>query len=208
MFEDRVQLPRLYITWPTVGMKHDDTYALDALARILTGSRTARLTKALEYDRQSAASVLASAGAREGLGEFSLRIIPRPGHTLTALEAATDSVITRLKHEGPSSSELARALAGIEFGFVAGLQSNLGKAEILHNGSVFHGDPGHYRTRYARMKEVTTTDVKRVANTYLGDGRVILSVVPEGKSELAARSQASRRVTVAPDGGHYVIGQK
>ena len=206
LYEDRVQIPRLYITWPTIGVKHDDTYALNVLSQILTGSRTARLTKALVYDKQSAAQASAFLSSSENVGEFLVMLTPREGHTLTDLETSADSVITRLKREGPTADELARALAGIEFGFVAGLQSNLGKAENLLQGQVYFGDPGRYRTEYTKMKAVTAADVKRVANTYLGAGRVVLSVVPEGKPTLAAKSDASIKVTVGPDGGHYNLG--
>ena len=208
VFEDRVQVPRLFISWPTVGVKDNDSFALNVLSSILTGSRTARLTKALVYDRQSAASVSAFQSTSEQLGEFNVNITPRPGHTLTQLEASADSVIERLKREGPTADEMARALAGIEFGFVSGLQSNLGKAEILNSGSVYFGDAAYYRTNYQRLRSVTAADVKRVANTYLGPGRVILSVVPEGKTDLAARPEASAKVTVAADGGHYTMEPK
>jgi zinc protease len=208
VFEDRVQVPRLYITWPTIGMKHGDTEALALLSQILTGSRTARLTKALVYDRQSAASVAAFQSPSEFVGDFSVVITPRPGHTLTELEASADSVLARLRHEGPTADELARATAGMEFGFVSNLQSNLGKAETLQNGAVFHGDPSYYRTQYAKMKAVTASDVKRVANTYLGAGRVILSVVPQEKTDQASKPESSMKVTVGPDGGHYIMGSK
>jgi zinc protease len=205
-YEDRVQIPRLYVAWPTVGAKHDDTFALNVLSQVLTGSRTARLTKALVYDRQSAAQASTFQNPSENVGEFAMILTPRPGHTLSALEASADSVIDRLKREGPTADELARALAGLEFQFVSSLQSNLGKAETLIQGSVFHGDPGQYRTQYSKMKAVTAADVKRVANTYLGAGRVVLSMVPEGKPDLAARAGASTKVTVGPDGGHYNLG--
>jgi zinc protease len=205
VYEDRVQIPRLYMMWPTPGMKHDDTYALNVLAQIMTGSRTARLTKALVYDKQSAASVGMFSAPSEQAGRFLLQIVPRPNNTLDQIEATTDSVIARFKQEGPTADELARALAGIEFQFVNGLQSNLGKAEILINGSVFFDNPAQYRTRYTKMKAVTAADVKRVANTYLGPGRIVLSMVPEGKVSLAAKAASSKKVTVAPDGSHYNI---
>src|SRR4029078_1210782 len=57
VYEDRVQVPRLYIDWPTIGENNDDRFALDALATTLAGPRTARITKALVYDEQSASSV-------------------------------------------------------------------------------------------------------------------------------------------------------
>ncbi|HMC56125.1 MAG TPA: pitrilysin family protein [Gemmatimonadaceae bacterium] len=205
VFEDRVQVPRLYVAWPTVGIKTRDNNALDALASILTDSRTARLTKALVYDRQSAASVNAQQQTREDVGEFVISVTPRPGHTLTELEAATDSVIERLKHEGPTADEMQRALAGIEFGFVSGLESNLNKAITLSQGQAYYGNPGHYKVDYERVKSITAADVKRVANTYLGAGRVVLSVVPNGQTELASKAQQSGKVTPSAEGGHYTM---
>ncbi|HJQ20618.1 MAG TPA: pitrilysin family protein [Gemmatimonadaceae bacterium] len=205
VFEDRVQVPRLYLAWPTVGTKSQDTYALNALSSILSDSRTARLTKALVYDRQSAASVNAVQQDRENVGEFVIILTPRPGHTLAELEAATDSVLERLKHEGPTAEEMQRASAGIEFGFVSNLESDLSKAITLAQGAAYFGDPGHYRIDYNRLKSVTTADVKRVANTYLGAGRVVLSIVPNGQTQLAAKPESSSRVIPSPEGGHYTM---
>lgn len=208
VFEDRVQVPRLYMAWPTVGATAADNYALDALSSILTDSRTARLTKALVYDRQSAASVNATQQTRENVGEYVITVTPRPGHTLTELEAATDSVLDRLKHEGPTAEEMQRASAGIEFGFVSNLESNLSKAITLSQGQAYYGDPGHYRIDYQRLKSVTAADVKRVANTYLGPGRVILSIVPNGQTQLAAKPELSGKVTPSTEGGHYTMESK
>ena len=42
---------------------------------------------------------------------------------------------------------------------------------------------------------MTAEDVKRVANKYLGAGRVILSNVPLGKPELASHADKSSIVT-------------
>ena len=208
VYEDRVQIPRLYMRWPTVGMKHADDAALSVLGEILTGSRTARLTKTLVYDKQMAASVGAGQGSRELIGDFGISVTPRPGNSLGSIEATIDSVIERLKHEGPTTEEIQRALAGLEFDFVSGLQSNLGKAEILNTGSVYFNDPAYYKKEYASLKSVTASDVKRVANTYLGQGRVVLSIVPQGKTDQAAKPDASTRVTVAPDGARYIMENK
>ena len=142
VYEDRVQLPRLYVQWPTVGEKHDDRFALDVLGAILSGPRTARLTKALVYDKQSAASVSAFQSTNEDVGDFGMTITPRPGNTLTDLEQAADAVIEKLKAEGPTAEEIQKATAGEELGFVRGLESNLGKAMRLSDGAGFHGDAG------------------------------------------------------------------
>jgi zinc protease len=194
VYEDRVQVPRLYVQWPTVGEQHDDRFALDVLGTILTGARTARLTKALVYDEQAAAAVQAGQSTNEDVGEFFLMITPRPGHTLTALEAATDAIIERLKKDGPTSEEIQKAIAGEELGFVSNLESNLGKAFQLADGAGYHGDAGYFRTAYQKTLSVTAEDVKRVANKYLTGGRVVLSVVPVGKLDQAAGPDRSKRV--------------
>ena len=204
-YEDRVQVPRLYIQWPTVGEKSDDRFALDVLGTILSGSRTARITKALVYDEQAAASVQSGQSSNEDVGEFILMITPRPGHTLTSLEAASEAIIERLKKEGPTAEEIQKAIAGEELDFVSNLESNLGKAFELADGAGYHNDAGYFRTAYKKTLSVTAEDVKRVANKYLTGGRVVLSVVPEGKADQAANPDQSKRVTdydaKKPEGG-------
>ena len=195
VYEDRVQVPRLYIQWPTVGEKNDDQFALDVLSQILTGSRTARITKPLVYDQQAAAQVRAFQSSHEDVGEFSLVIIPRPGHSLTGLETAADVVIDKLKSEGPTPDEIRKALAGEELSFLRELQSSLVKAMIFCDGAGFHGDPGYFRTEYQKTQAVTAAQVKQAANKYLTHGRVVLSVVPTGKADQASKPGESKNVT-------------
>jgi zinc protease len=194
VFEDRVQVPRLYLQWPTVGEKSDDRFALDVLGAILTGPRTARLTKALVYDQQAAASIGAFQNSHEDVGDFDIIVTPRPGHSLTDLEAATDAIVAKLKAGGPTAEEIQRATAGLELGFVSGLQSNLGKSFTLADGAGFHNDPGYFQKEYQRYLAVTPADVKRVANKYLTKGRVILSIVPIGQIDQASKPDQSKKV--------------
>ncbi len=196
VYEDRIQVPRLYIQWPTVGERNDDQFALSVLGAILAGPRTARLTKALVYDQPAAASVSAYQDSNEDVGDFRIMIIPRPDHSLTDLETAADAIVDKLKKEGPTAEEVKKALAGEELGFLRGLESNLGKAMVLCDGAGFHNDAGYFRTEYQKSQAVTADDVKRVANKYLTGGRVVLSVVPVGKVDQASKPALSRNVTV------------
>jgi zinc protease len=194
VYEDRVQVPRLYIVWPTIGVNNDDRFALEVLDAITAGPRTARLTKALVYDAQAATSVGTSQDSSETVGEFQITLTPRPGHSLTELEQATDKILERLKADGPTPEEIQRATAGLELQFVSGLQSNLGKAMRLADGAGFHGNAGQYQTDYAKSLAVTAADVKRVANKYLTRGRVVLSIVPMGKVDQASKPGQSTAV--------------
>jgi len=194
VYEDRVQLPRLYMVWPTVGVTNDDAVPLSLLGGILSGTRTRRLTKALIYDQQAAAQASVFAGANESAGTFNVQLVPRPGHSLTELEAATDSVFARIKRDGPTAAELEKVKANLEVGSIAQLESGFGRAEALANGGVFFNDPDYFRKRLQKTATVTVADVKRVANKYLTNGRVVLSIVPMGKTDQASKPEASTKV--------------
>ena len=194
LLEDKVPLPRLYMMWPTVGAKHADQYALSVLGSVLSNGRTARLNKPLIYDKQIATGVGAFQSTSEDVGEFMIQVTPRQGGALGPIEQEVDAIIARLKQEGPTAQELQLATASQELAFISGLQSSLGKSNQLADGAGYHGDPAHYKTAYEARRAVTPDDVKRVANRYLTGGRVVLSVVPAGKPELAAKPEASQKV--------------
>jgi zinc protease len=196
VYEDRVQVPRLYIQWPSVGVKNDDDAALSVMGSILSGSRTARLNKALVFDSQMASQVGAFQNSSEDVGVFQLVVIPRPEHTLTAIEDSVDQIIKKFIAEGPTAEELERAKAGLELGFLRGLESNLGKAEQLLDGLVYHGDANYFATEYKATLAVTAADVKRVAAKYLGGNRIVLSVVPQGKKDQASKATESEAVSL------------
>ena len=194
VFEDNVPTARLYIQWPTVGRKNPDQFALSVLGSVLTGGRTARLNKALVFDKQAAANIGAFQSSAEDVGEFEISVTPRPGHSLASIEQEIDAIITRLKAEGPTPQEIQLATASQELGFISGLQSNFGKSTQLADGAGYHDDPAYYRKAYEQRRAVTPDDVKRVANKYLTSGRVVLSVVPMGKTDQASKPEASRKV--------------
>ena len=207
-YEDRVQVPHLFVTWPSVGDDSEDAVPLRFLSQLLVGSRTARLTKALVYDTQAAAAVNVFNNNNENGGNFVVELTPRPTTTLTQLEASMDEILDRLKAEGPTAEEVTRVKAGMEYGFISELQSNRLKSDVLLEGAVFHGDAAWYKKKYKAFTSITAADVQRVANKYLGAGRAVISFVPLGKPELAAKADASTKVTVSADGGHCILGGK
>jgi zinc protease len=80
------------------------------------------------------------------------------------------------------------------------LESNLGKADQLLDGAVFHGDPGFFSTDYQKTLAVSAADVKRVAAQYLSGNRIVLSVVPKGKKDQASRPTDSETVSMLLSG--------
>jgi predicted Zn-dependent peptidase len=140
--------------------------------------------------------VVAFQNSSEDVGVFQVVVIPRPEHTLTELEAAVDQVLQKFISEGPTAEELQKAKSGLELSFLRGLESNLGKANQLIDGAVFHDNPGQFSVDYQKTLAVSAADVKRVASQYLSRSRIVLSVVPKGKKDQASKAAESETVTM------------
>jgi len=188
VLEDRVTLPRVQLTWPTVEAWNADEAALDVMGTILGSGRTSRLYERLVYREQAAQSVSAFNGSRELAGSFGVTITARPGSSLSQMERAAYEEIRRMAEAGPTPEEMEAARNGIESSFVFRLSSTAGKANQLNDYNTFRGAPDMFNQDMARYTAVTADDVKRVAQTYLvGKPKVVLSTVPNGQPDLAAQ---------------------
>jgi zinc protease len=186
VLEDRVQLPRLYLNWHTVKAYTPDDAALNVLGYLLTGAKNARLTQALVYDRQVATNVFAGQNGALRDGDFSVITTAKPGTPLDTLQAIVDREVARLIAEGPTARELDQARNSIEASQLRQLENVDAKADQLNSYYYFTGDPDYLSQDLANLRGVTAADVQRVARQYLQAPRVTLSVVPQGRPELAA----------------------
>ena len=74
----------------------------------------------------------------------------------------------------------------IEAQFLNRLEFSSAKADQLNAYYYATGTPDFFQQDLERYRRVTAADVQRVVRQYLTAGRVTLSVVPQGKKELAA----------------------
>ena len=185
--EDRVQLPQLQLTWHTVKEWHADDAALDIAASVLAGSRTSRLTQALVYTNPVATNVRARQSSMRLDGDFSVVATARRGLGLDTLRNVIDIEIKKLANEGPTARELQQAKNGIEAQFLRRIETMRGTADQLNRYFYLNGKPDSFQADLDRYRAVTAADVKRVLKKYLETNRVMISVVPMGKPELAAK---------------------
>jgi zinc protease len=192
MFEDHVQLPRLYMAWITPAYFSPGDAELDLLSNILAGKKNSRLYKRLVYEMQIAQDVSAYQQSQRLISQFQIVATPRAGHTLAELEQVIQEEIDKIKREPPAVRELERARNQYEASFLSRLENVGGfggKADQLNNYLYLTGNPDYFNEDLARYFAIDTTDVSAIAQTYLIDnGRVVLSVVPKGKQELAAKN--------------------
>jgi zinc protease len=182
--EDRVQLPRMYLSWHTVKKFDADDAALDAAAYLLAGARNSRLTDALTYKMELTADVIAFNDSKKLDGDFTVRATARPGKSLDSALAVVDREIRRLATEGPTARELEQGKNAIESSFLNQLELVRNKADQLNEYYYYAGEPDYFQKDLDRYRAVTAEDVKRVVAKYLLAPRVTLSIVPLGKKEL------------------------
>jgi zinc protease len=184
--EDRVQLPRVYNAWHTVRSFADDDAALSVLADILAGGRSSRLYRRLVYDTQIATQVTSYEDALKMDGSLRIYATARPGHDLGELQREIDAQVRILADSGPTAREVQRVQNQTEAQFLGSMETVLGKANQLNEYQYFVGTPDYFQQDLERYRRVTPADVQRVARQYLANAhRVVLSVVPQGKPELA-----------------------
>ena len=189
--EDRVQVPRVYDSWHTPKAFAPDDAALAAAAQVLAGGKASRLYKRLVYDQQIASNVYAYQDGRRMDGEFRVVATARPGHGLDELQQVIVEEVARLAQDGPTTRELERVVNGVESQALDGMQQVGGFggiADQLNSYEYFAGTPDYFEQDLDRYRKLTPADVQRVAKQYLAEPhKVVLSVVPQGKAELAVR---------------------
>jgi len=193
VLEDKVQLPRLFYTWHSVkGFSKDDA-ALDILAQVLAGDKNSRLYKKLVYELQTAQSVSAFQDGSRLDGKFQIDVTPKPGQKASDIDRVVQAQIDSVISNGITPRELQRAQNTYKASFLNRLASVLGKAEVLNSYNYFVGNPDFVQQDAARYERVTAADVQRVAKTYLGRPKIILTVVPEGKKEMMLTASGGGR---------------
>jgi zinc protease len=183
--EDKVQLPRLYLAWHSVKQETREDAVMDVLGQILSSGKNSRLFRALSYDRQIAQSVQAFQNSSEIAGLFMIIATAKPGHTLTEINAVIDTVLADLLAKGVTQEEIDKVLTGVEADAVNGMSTVLGKSNRMAAYELMLGDPGRINTQLERYRDITPAEVLAAAKKYLPVPRMLLNVVPQGKTELA-----------------------
>ena len=193
VLEDRVQLPRLYMAWVTPPAFAPGDAALDAVAGVLAGGKNSRLYKRLVYELQVAQDVSAGQGSQGLASTFAVVVTARSGHKLEEIRGLVDEEIAKLQAAPPSERELQRFQNRTEASFFDRLErvgGFGGKADQLNLYYFRTGDPDYFEEDLARYRALGPSDVQAAAFKFLGAGRVLISVVPEGKKELAVAEVA------------------
>jgi zinc protease len=193
VLEDKVQLPRLYLAWITPPFYSVGDAEFDALSNILTGGKNSRLYKRLVYDMQIAQDISTFQYSMKHSSSFIIVATARTGHTLAEIEKIIQEELSRLREAPPTEYEVQRAINQFEAGFLDQLETVGGfggKADKLNSYYFYTGTPDYFNKDLNRYRQLNPEKIQEMMIKYLkDDGRVILSVVPEGKTDLAVSKE-------------------
>jgi zinc protease len=189
VLEDKVQLPRLYVQWPTPPYLSP----ADAAPGILAVGKNSRLYKRLVYELEVAQDVSAAQESAALTSVFSIVVTARSGTKLEELRVMIDEELQKLRERPPTPRELERFRNQAEARFFDRLErvgGFGGKADQMNGYFLATGNPDYFEEDLARYRALSARDVQAAAQRFLGPGRVVLSVVPEGRRELGVPEKA------------------
>ncbi len=189
VLEDRVELPRLYLAWPSPALFEPDDAELDLVADLLANGRTSRLYERLTHETRVATELAASQASRELGSYFQIVATAAPGHTLAECEEAIARELRALSAHGPTTAELERGRAQAEASFVYRLQTLGGfggRTDQLNAYNVYRGVPDSFDIDLQRYLSADAAALQSSVTTWLDPARAVaLSVVPHGQGDLA-----------------------
>ncbi len=196
VIEDQVQLPRLYQCWISPAYYYPGDAEMDLVSALLTTGKSSRLYRRLVYEDRIAQDVVAFQDSRQLGSMFCIMSTAREGHDLVEIETAIGEELDRIRSEAPEDRELTRILNGIESNSLRRLEQVGGfggKADLLNGYFVRTGNPDYFEENLARYRAVDAADLRAAVRAHLDpDARVILSIVPEGRKDLAVMKPSGK----------------
>lgn len=183
------QVEALVAGFHMVGIDHPDLYALNLLAIILSGGRSSRfhqefvrLGKAIALEVELAPLPFSA----QDPDLLVITAVAAPGRPLPELEQELWAALDKLRQDGVSPAELARAKKLVRSQAVRSLAHNFFRGLLV---GLFHlktGDANLANRILSSIEAVTEADILRVAQTYLKEDNrtvVVLKPVTPGESE-------------------------
>jgi predicted Zn-dependent peptidase len=171
-----VELPRVYVTWPTPAFFADGDAQLDVLARVLSSGKTSRLYKRLVYDDQIAQDVSAFQASSQLGSLFVVQATAKPGHTADELLKVIDEELAKVRGAGVGQAELDRAKTKLLSESIFGIERDGARANLVNEYNHYVGDPGYLPKDVARHQSVTAEALRAAMTTWLPPGRRVVTV--------------------------------
>jgi zinc protease len=188
MLEERItvpwkgaSLPMLFVGYrtPAFSTKSLDGPALEVLGELLFAERS-RLHKQLVLDEQKVETLEGSAGRHVDPNLFLVLARVKQSQDMATVESTIDKEIARIAAQGVDEKTLGEVLSHARYAFAAQLSTPDHVALVGAEFLALDGRLSAIDEYFARLAQVTSADVQRVARTYFTPrNRTVVTLQPE-----------------------------
>jgi len=178
---DAVVATRILLAFRVPAAGTPEWYTASLLAAVLGNGEGSRLPRALVREQAIASEATAyTFDLHKGSDLLVIDVVARPGVAPDAIEAVVVAEVDRLIRDGVSTEERGRALALLETGWIAGLQSAGARADRLSQFATYRGDAALVNAEPERHAAVTVEALGAFVREWLVEtNRATLLYVPQ-----------------------------
>ena len=167
------KLDQVVFVWQSPANYADGDAELEIVASALSREGPGRLYKALVYDRPLAQSVRVSQSGYAFSGEFEITVTLRSETQLADVKRIVLDEVARVGREPLTDNEIQRVIASNEAFAIRGLETALGRSQLLQDYNHYLGDPGKLSWDLDRYRTTTPEKIRAAAAKYLVADRVV-----------------------------------
>ena len=183
LIETDAQTPLLHMVWHAGAAADPETLTMDLLLNILSDGASSRLHRALVEDEQLALSVGGFQVDGFDPGVVYLYLTLTPGVDPADVEQRVLEELAKVTADGVTDAELEKARNNAIADYWRQLATINGKAAILGNAEVFHGDYERAFELPDRLAALTADDLRAVAAKVFDRRRMTVGVLRQAEAE-------------------------
>ncbi len=186
-YEDNIKMPQLNFAFPAERMFTKESYALDALCYILSDGEKSPLYQCFVKTKKAmTANVFNYKRELDGYLHFTIRTVE--GTKLSDTEKDFNACLENWEKSGGATEEdLNEFKVTFRSSVIDRVSTVMGKGQTLAYFQIHAGNNQFLVQEAMMVNSLTVKDIMDAYNKYLKNKPcVVLSVVPKGKSELAA----------------------
>ena len=179
--QERVPQTRIHRVYLAPAWRDADFDAMDLVASVLSGSRSARLDRALINDQELATTVSIDFDTSELASLFIIEATVKNGVDPLRVEDVIERTITEFFQQGPTEPELQRARTRTLSAFSRSaerLGGFGGRSDALARAMTYDGSADGYLAHLERTARATPLDVRQAAKRWLDAPHYTLTVKP------------------------------
>ncbi len=180
------RVPGLIVGWPAPARHTPEWYALNMVDAVLTGGESSRLRLNMIKGKQSLLQYQTNLGwpfagpqDYKEPAEYAAFLVYKPNFKGEEVLGQFQDEIDKIVKNGIPAKELERVKAVLRYSKVQGLQTSLGRAQLLAQFEALDGKPEMLEQDFTNMFAVTAAQIQAAAKKYLtAERRDVLYIQP------------------------------